>query len=686
MSKHRKKSRQVQVQQINGFAKVQNIALDKLVRSEKNVRNTNSHEFVEELSHDILRRGLLQPLIVELPAGDNQEAAGCYEVIAGGRRLRALQILLERKLVSVDLPVPCIIRDASIGILAEDDSFAENVQRVSLHPVDQFHAFMAMKEKGMSEAEIAAAYFVSELVVKQRVRLAQVAPEILAEYREDRLTLDQVIAFTVNADHARQRAVLEYINTAPYSYLRMPEKIRDMLTETKVKISDARARFVGEENYKAAGGSITTDLFADKDDTYFDDPALLDRLVAEKLEAEAEKIRAEGWKWVVPLYERYNPHRNELRRLVGTFAELSVEEQAAYQKIHSERDRVQDEYDELEDWDEELEKRLDRLNEKLHAYEQREPVYSSEDKQKAGAFIYVDTNGALKIDCGYIAAEDEEALIETESADSDYQIAKEAINGDVISEEISKPDEDFSDKLITNLTRHHTQAVRNKLAQYPNIALTLLLCRLVRSIHSAYGASNLDHVLQIALSDNALGYEIEDLKTAPYGQKIDERYGEWKDRLQGLDDEQLWNTIHGWADDERLALLAHCVSFGVNLVEGKVMAAANTQKRQQQKNILVNALQLDMRKEGWIPQADNYFSKLKKSQILDIVAEQKDASTARTISNFKKDAIAREAEHIVSKTNWLPTILCLENYNVTDIPVLSETDAVAETAMLVAAE
>jgi|GEM_PF-1840983 len=285
-----------------------------------------------------------------------------------------------------------------------------------------------------------------------------------------------------------------------------------------------------------------------------------------------------------------------------------MEEQAAYQKIHSERDHVQDEYDELEDWDEELEKRFDRLNEKLLAYEQREPVYSSEDKQKAGAFIYIDTNGTLKIDCGYIAAEDEEALIETESADGNYQIAKEVMDGHVISEETSKPDEDFSDKLITSLTRHHTQAVRNKLAQHPDIALTLLLCRLVRSIHSAYGTSNLDHVLQIALSDNALGYEIEDLKTAPYGQKIDERYGEWKDRLQGLDDKQLWNTIHGWADDERLALLAHCVSFGVNLVEGKVMAAANTQKRQQQKNILVNALQLDMREEGWIPQADNFTS------------------------------------------------------------------------------
>jgi len=139
--------------------------------------------------------------------------------------------------------------------LAEDDSFAENIQRVALHPVDQFYAFMAMKEKGMSETEIAAAYFVSELVVKQRIRLSQVTPAILDEYRDDKLILDQVIAFTINKDHERQLQVLDYIRQAPYSYLQSPTKICEMLTEAQVKITDARAIFVGEEAYKEAGGS-----------------------------------------------------------------------------------------------------------------------------------------------------------------------------------------------------------------------------------------------------------------------------------------------------------------------------------------------------------------------------------------------------------------------------------------------
>jgi|GEM_PF-3012961 len=49
--------------------------------------------------------------------------------------------------------VPCIVRTDG---LAEEDSLAENVQRAPLHPLDQFRAFQAMREKGRTE-EIGAA-------------------------------------------------------------------------------------------------------------------------------------------------------------------------------------------------------------------------------------------------------------------------------------------------------------------------------------------------------------------------------------------------------------------------------------------------------------------------------------------------------------------------------------------------
>ena len=93
-------------------------------------------------------------------------------------------------------------------ILAEDDSLAENVQRAPLHPLDQFRSFRDLREKGRSEEEIAATFFVSVQVVQQRLKLAAVSPKLLDVYAEDGMTLDQLMAFTVNPNHERQEQVL----------------------------------------------------------------------------------------------------------------------------------------------------------------------------------------------------------------------------------------------------------------------------------------------------------------------------------------------------------------------------------------------------------------------------------------------------------------------------------------------
>jgi ParB family chromosome partitioning protein len=78
------------------------------------------------------------------------------------------------------------------------------MQRVALHPLDQFHAFVSLRDKGQSDAEITAAFFVTPQIVKQRLKLASVAPALLKVYAEDGMTLEQLMAVTVNPDHARQ--------------------------------------------------------------------------------------------------------------------------------------------------------------------------------------------------------------------------------------------------------------------------------------------------------------------------------------------------------------------------------------------------------------------------------------------------------------------------------------------------
>ena len=170
------------------------IPFNKLVLSQSNVRRVKAGVSIEELAEDIARRTLLQSLSVR-PVLDAEGAeTGMFEVPAGGRRYRALQHLVKQKRLAKTAPVPCVVRDPGVDISAEEDSLAENVQRAPLHPLDQFRAFQALREKGQSEEDIAAAFFVGVNVVKQRLRLAAVSEKLLDVYAEDGMSLDQLMA------------------------------------------------------------------------------------------------------------------------------------------------------------------------------------------------------------------------------------------------------------------------------------------------------------------------------------------------------------------------------------------------------------------------------------------------------------------------------------------------------------
>ena len=229
------------------------IPFDKLMLSQTNVRRIKAGVSVEELAEDIARRGLLQGLNVRPILDAEGVETGMFEIPAGGRRFQALSLLVKQKRLAKTAPIPCIVRGAASEILAEDDSLAENMQRVALHPLDQFRAFQALREKGQGEEAIAAAFFVTPQIVKQRLKLASVAPALLEVCAEDGMTLEQLMAFTVNPDHARQAQVWDAVKT---SWNKEPYAIRRMLTETSVRASDRHTVFVGVDAYEAAGGVV----------------------------------------------------------------------------------------------------------------------------------------------------------------------------------------------------------------------------------------------------------------------------------------------------------------------------------------------------------------------------------------------------------------------------------------------
>ena len=161
------------------------------------------------------------PARPQRPAGSRRRRRGDRHVRGPGRRaaLPGLQLLVKQKRLAKTAPVPasCAIRASTSP--PRKNSSAENVHRAPLHPLDQFRAFQALRQKGQSEEEIAAAFFVGVNVVKQRLRLAAVSEKLLDFYAEDGMSLDQLMAFTVTNDHARQEQVWE---TLQRSYSQEP--------------------------------------------------------------------------------------------------------------------------------------------------------------------------------------------------------------------------------------------------------------------------------------------------------------------------------------------------------------------------------------------------------------------------------------------------------------------------------
>ena len=262
------------------------VPLSRLRPSSRNVRSTPA-KAIEAMASSIERVGLLQNLSVTLTAdGVN------YEVVAGGRRLAALKLLAKKRRIAKDWEVPCLqVADES----ARTVSLTENVQREAMHPADEYEAFAALKAEGRPLEDIAANFGVTPLVVQRRLKLANVSPRLIADYRADAVTLDQLMALAVTDDHAAQEAAFY---DSP-QWQRSPSALREHLTVQEIKASHAWVRFVGLEAYEQAGGGVRRDLFAEGDDgVYVSDKTVLESLVRDKLEASVAALRAEGWAWV----------------------------------------------------------------------------------------------------------------------------------------------------------------------------------------------------------------------------------------------------------------------------------------------------------------------------------------------------------------------------------------------------
>lgn len=241
-------------------------------------------------------------------------------------------------------------------------------------------------------------------MVRQRLKLACVSPVLHEVYANDDMTLDQLMAFTVSEDHVRQEHVWELVQS---HHNQSAHFIRARLNETTVPARDPRALFVGIDTYVAGGGCVVRDLFEEDRGGWLQDAALLDRLVLEKLGAEADRIRAEGWKWVEAAIDLPYGYHLGMRPIEATHTPPTEAELAEVATLQAEAEALEGEWSGADEIPDDVDARVNALDERIAELAGGNWNYDPAEMAMAGVFLTIERNGELSVDPGWVRAEDE---------------------------------------------------------------------------------------------------------------------------------------------------------------------------------------------------------------------------------------------------------------------------------------
>jgi ParB family chromosome partitioning protein len=652
------------------------IPLAALVASPLNVRRYSSGH-VEELAALIDSQGLLHNLVVteqtRRAGRDRGDSKGSprvrFAVAAGERRRRALLLLQSRGRLPKDHEVLCELVPPERAL---EVSIAENSGREPLHPADEFDAFKSMIDEGKGIEDVAARFGVSVLTVQRRLKLATLSPKLLALYRQDGINLDQLMALTLSDEHAVQEA----------AWFGVPQweqgaaALRRRLTAGEVEAAgSALVRFVGIEAYELAGGAVKRDLFDTEQGRFVCDPALLQRLATEKLEAIAETVRGEGWGWVEA---RLEADHHALRQLtladcdlrkpdVGERRELSELAQRS-RELARQSDQLQVQE---EGWQQEAE--LIELEERDIAARQRAiqqglRVWAPAIMAVAGVIVTVGREGDAEVIRGLLRDSDRKVLAASRSkaqarawraaagdASTDTDHPGASGDGDDRDESAATTPEsgvpqraEFSEAMTRRLAAHRTLALQAMLSRNSPVALAALAHALaLRVFGDEYRRTGAALQITAQASVHALTAAADDIKTAPAWLSFETVRDAWIERLP--QDRSAWFAwLLELPQAELLDLLTVCAASTVN-----ALPSADTAF---EANALAVAVGLDMA-DWWTPTAEGFLNHVSKAQIVQALKEAAPGLTADGVESMKKDVLVNTASARLAGKRWLPTPL-----------------------------
>jgi ParB family chromosome partitioning protein len=545
---------------------------------------------VEAMADDIEAHGLLQNLVA-------YEDDGLLWVFAGGRRYRALKILVKRKRIKSSDTFPVELRTKEEAI---ELSLAENFQREDMHPADSIRAFAALRDTGMDAEEIAARFGQAVSFVYKMLRLSALAPSLIDLIAKDQLSLEAARALTLTDDHDSQMKVCKAANGHAHT-------IRRMLTTEKVDTTSGAFLFVGREAYEAKGGTITIDLFSQGAEGFADDPELVRELAEEKLDTIADEYRAIGWHEVRAALERpydlymkgsmypatREPTEAEADRLATIDAEIEAEgeDSTAPDPLSDERDAI-----------------LEGLR-----------AFNREQVAVGGVALWVSHDGSLGKSFYRAKAEPKPKA----SHDSAAPL--------------------YSNSLFADLTRIKTRIVQEAVAADPALALDIVLDSLAGQL--LHGAHSFQMALEVQAKAIATTVADELMATSDV-RPVEETMAT---RFASVPEEGRFEAIRAMATDDKMALLAGLVAM---MVDGTVFAGGSPGQRHHHFEQIARASGVDIAARWSAPIA--LFDKMRRAAMIDLLRDEVGAPSAENCASIKKkaDLAVNVSERLPA--NWLP--------------------------------
>ncbi|EBK5906601.1 chromosome partitioning protein ParB [Salmonella enterica] len=599
----------------------QHVPLSALVKSPQNVRIVPySAESVRELADSIKGIGLLQNLVVHLLPD------GLYGVAAGGRRLAAMSLLVTEKMLPPDWPVRVKVVPEDLATAA---SLTENGQHLEMHPAEQIAGFRAMAAEGKTPAQTGDLLGYSPRHVQRMLKLAGLAPVILEALAEDKITTEHCQALALEDNPERQVQVYEAACRESWNNKPEVRVIRNLITDSQVStLNNSKYEFVGENAFSA--DEVRADLFSEEQGGFVDRLAL-DTALLEKLQVVAECLKeAEGWAWCAGRMEPVSRYGED-----ATVYRIQDEPDAVYTEQEQQRlDELQELYDENQVASDET----DALESEMEAIECVAQLRAWTPEMRAQSGVVVSwRQGEICVQRGVMLREQSETEEEPAQVKT-YERQPEPVD------EISVP-------LLTRMCSERTLAVQAALMQQPEKSVALLAWTLCLNV---FGSGAYNRPAQISL--DCKHYSLTN--TAPSGkegmafltlmqegQRLEELLPEgWK---------QDFTTFFTLSTDDLLALLSFCTACSLDGMQTRGTGGTTRSPL----DALETALAFHLR-DWWQPTKADFFTGLRKPQIIAALNEAGLTGAARDAEKMKKGDAAELAEDKMRDTRWVPVWMC----------------------------